>query len=140
MAAIAVALVTLAIAAWRRPERALVLAAAAPAAFLLLNRIFSPQFIVPLAALWVFAAAVQPWSPRRRMATVALLGVAATANWAVWPSSTDDWIVMEWVLFAAAVGASVVAFSPGRRFAHRREPPRSVGTSVASAQETPAAA
>ncbi|MGI8439969.1 MAG: glycosyltransferase 87 family protein [Thermoleophilaceae bacterium] len=140
MAAIAVALVTLAIAAWRRPERALVLAAAAPAAFLLLNRIFSPQFIVPLAALWVFAAAVQPWSPRRRMATVALLGVAATANWAVWPSSTDDWIVMEWVLFAAAVGASVVAFSPGRRSAHRREPPRSVGTSVASAQETPAAA
>lgn len=118
VAAIAVALVALAVMAWRRPERALVLAAAAPAAFLLLNRIFSPQFIVALAALWVFAVAVQPWSPRRRMAIVVLLGVAATANWAVWPVGTDHWIVMQWVLFAGAVGASVVAFSPSR---HREE-------------------
>lgn len=134
------ALATLAVMAWRRPERALVLAAAAPAAFLLLNRVFSPQFIVALAALWVFAAAVQPWSPRRRVTTVGLLGVAATANWAVWPVGTDHWIVMQWVLFVAAVGASVAAFSPSRRSVGRRESTGTVAASVANAPGTPAAA
>jgi hypothetical protein len=111
--AIAVALVGLAVLAWVRPERAVVLAAAAPVAFLVLNRIYSPQFIVPLAALLMLGAALQPFSVRRRLATVVLLATAATANFIVSPLGAGHWIFVQWVVFVATSAAALVAFSSG---------------------------
>jgi len=110
LAAVGAALVALAWAAARRPERATVLAAAAPAAFLLGNRVFSPQFLLPLALSWAVGMA----GGRGARAIVVLLGLAATANHAVWPVASPAWELLSAVLFAAALTATAMTVvSPG---------------------------
>ena len=103
-------LVALVVAAWRRPRWTSGLALAAPAVFLLGNRIFSPQFLLPLAAVWAAGLAMTP-PPRRPPAAlvVVLLGVAVTANWAVWPRGAASWVPLQWLLFAAAGTLTVLA-------------------------------
>jgi len=100
-------------AAWR-PRWALPLAAAAPVAFLLGNRIFSPQFLLPvtLAAVAVAAGAEGgAQRPRRRGATAfAVLVVAATtANYAVWPTASPAWYPLQVLLFPSLIAAVVIA-------------------------------
>jgi hypothetical protein len=80
--------VIVALAARRRSGFAggLALAACAPAAFLLANRIFSPQFFVPILAGLAFSVAlVGPHERRPRLAAVALIGGASLANAWVFP-------------------------------------------------------
>ncbi len=104
LAVTAALLAALAVAAARRPGRAVALAAAAPAVFLLGNRIFSPQFLLPLALVWAVGMA----GGRAARRTGVLLAVAATANHAVWPTAAPRWEVLQVVLFAAGVTATVI--------------------------------
>ncbi|HWB72248.1 MAG TPA: hypothetical protein VG452_08515, partial [Egibacteraceae bacterium] len=113
LAVLAAVLFALLVAAWRRPMAAVPLAAASVAAFLLGNRVFSPQFLLPLAALWAVGLAVRAGTGRGPALAV-LLAVAATANWAVWPVASAAYVALGWVLFAAALAASVLAFAPAR--------------------------
>lgn len=122
LAVLAVVLVGLAGAAAWRPAWALPLAAAAPIAFLLGNRIFSPQFLLPvvLAAAGVAAGdtggagGVSSRKRRRRTCGFAVLAVtAATANYAVWPTASPAWYPLQMVLFATLTAAVVVALRPG---------------------------
>ncbi len=104
LAVTAALLAALAVAAARRPGRAVALAAAAPAVFLLGNRIFSPQFLLPLALVWAVGMA----GGRAARGTGVLLAVAATANHAVWPTAAPRWEVLQVVLFTAGVTATVI--------------------------------
>jgi Glycosyltransferase family 87 len=83
---------------------AVALAALAPAVFLLANRIFSPQFLVPILAAWAVAAALVVRSPREQLA-VGLTAMAATgANAFVYPYALpfydQTWPLASATLFA----------------------------------------
>jgi Glycosyltransferase family 87 len=105
-AALVVVLVALAA---RAPtlRRAVALAALAPAAFLISNRIFSPQFLVPLFAAWAIAAALVARSSREQLAAGALATAASFANAFVYPFALPrydvTWQLASLVLFACAV-------------------------------------
>ncbi|MGH2997248.1 MAG: glycosyltransferase 87 family protein, partial [Gaiellaceae bacterium] len=99
------------VAAWRvrgNPRAAVALAAMAPTVFLLSNRIFSPQFLVPILAAWAVAAALVVQSPREQLA-VGLAAMAATgANAFVYPFALPfydvTWPIASATLFAVGFG------------------------------------
>jgi hypothetical protein len=80
----------------------------APVAFLLTNRVFSPQYLVLLVAAWAVAAALVVGGPREQ-ALLALPIVGATlANVLVYPTVTPTyWWVCSGVLFVLAFVATV---------------------------------
>lgn len=104
---VAALVIPLVLAAWR-PRHVMAWAVLAPIAFLLGNRIFSPQFLLPLAALWALSAAGGSVTLRQRLAAMALMGVAATANWGIWPVFNQGWVALSWVLFTAALVLTVL--------------------------------
>jgi Glycosyltransferase family 87 len=114
-------LVALTLAAYKRPSRALSLAAAAPVAFLLLNRVFSAQFLLPLAALWVTSLVLQPVSDVRERLFLGFLAVAAIANFAVWPLASTHWVALEVVFFVASIAATLVALGFPRSSSRLRD-------------------
>jgi len=83
-------------------------AAMAPAAFLLTNRIFSPQYLVTIFAAWAVAGALLVRS-RREQAALALPMFGATlANVLVYPTVTPTyWWVCSGVLFLFAFVATL---------------------------------
>jgi hypothetical protein len=87
---------------------ATVLAACAPAVFLLTNRIFSPQFVVVLFAAWGTAAALVVRSRREQLAVGIAMGSAALANVFVYPYALPfydvTWLLCSALLFCAGVG------------------------------------
>jgi hypothetical protein len=89
----------------RPPERqrTLALAVLAPAAFLLLNRVFSPQYVLIITAC-ALAAGAAVLRERDAPRLIALLTIAQTANLLVWPHTARGWLVASAVLFAAALG------------------------------------
>jgi hypothetical protein len=108
----AVQLAALAVLAWlvaRRPPpapAAIALAALGPAVFLVLNRIFSAQFVVTIGAATAIAAALVA-AGRRLVATLALLGLASGFNLLVYPI-TRAWQPASALLFLS-LGAAVLA-------------------------------
>jgi hypothetical protein len=102
-------------------RRTLALAAMAPALFLASNRVFSPQYMLPISVAVLAALAVLP--PRRTTMVVALvlLVLAQVANLLVWPFFVGEyWLLASGVLFAALavllVGAHwYAARAPGAR-------------------------
>lgn len=113
---VALVLTALIVVATARPQRAMGLAAVAPVVFLLGNRIFSPQFILPVAAAWVVGIALtHDRGATREVALAALVVVTATTNFAVWPVASDAWLALEWILFGGAVAATVLASSSTSR-------------------------
>ena len=87
---------------------AVALAALAPAVFLLTNRIFSPQFLVPILASWAIAAALVVRTPREQLA-VGLAAMAATgANAFVYPYALpfydQTWPLASATLFVLGFG------------------------------------
>ena len=101
------------IAARARDQRGAITAAAlAPAAFLLTNRIFSPQFMVVLFAAWAFAAALTLESRREQLVVGVAMCVAATANAFVYPFALPRYAIT-WPLCSAllfGVGIGLTAF------------------------------
>jgi Glycosyltransferase family 87 len=94
-----------------RLHAALAIAAMAPIVFLLTNRIFSPQYLVPLLAAWAIAGAVLLESRRRQLALgIAAMG-ATSANAFVYPYTLHQlslWKAASAVLFAVGLATTAV--------------------------------
>jgi Glycosyltransferase family 87 len=92
-----------------RLHAALVIAAMAPVVFLLTNRIFSPQYLVPILAAWAIAGAVILESPRRQLMLGIAAMVATTANAFVYPYTFQQlglWKAASAVLFVVGLSAT----------------------------------
>jgi glycosyl transferase family 87 len=102
-------LAALAVHARGRLHAALAIAVMAPVVFLLTNRIFSPQYLVPILAAWAIAGAVLLESPRRQLALgIAAMG-ATTANAFVYPYTLQQlslWKAASTVLFAVGLATT----------------------------------
>lgn len=102
--ALVAALVVLA-ARVRVRARAVALAALAPAAFLLANRVFSSQFLVLLVAVWALAAALVVASDREQLTVGFAIAGATFANALVHPYTVPvAWQLASAVMFALAIG------------------------------------
>ncbi|GAB4202893.1 MAG: hypothetical protein OHK0022_26480 [Roseiflexaceae bacterium] len=87
-------------------SRALVGAALAPALFLLLNRVFSPQYMLIISACLLAAATIVV--PRRPLVLLGLLALMQATNLLVWPNTVPYWLAASATVFvcgALAVGA-----------------------------------
>ena len=87
---------------------AVALAALAPVAFLLTNRIFSPQFMLVAFAGWALAAALVVQTRREQLWVGAAMAAAALANEFVYPFALPrydaTWVACSLVLFATGLG------------------------------------
>jgi hypothetical protein len=95
----------------RRPtlRRALALAALAPTLFLLLNRVYSPQYMQPISVGLLLAMTL--WLPRPRLpAALIVLATALWANLLIWPLFTPAWLSASALMFAATLGLSLWLF------------------------------
>jgi Glycosyltransferase family 87 len=84
----------------RRLRAAVALAGLAPAAFLLTNRIFSPQFVLVLFVAWGFAAALLARTRREQLAVGVAMAAAAAGNAFVYPFALP-WYDITWPLCSA---------------------------------------
>jgi len=103
-----IVLASLTLSALRFPSsvwRPTALAALAPAAFLLLNRVFSPQYMATITAALLIACAIVGQSPRHTRGIVVLLTIAQAANLLIWPNTVPWWPLPSAVLFAVALAA-----------------------------------
>jgi len=106
----AFALVALGLAAMLRPidqRRTLALAALAPATFLLLNRVYSPQYALPIAASLLIAGAAVLHSHRDLLILVIAITIMQAANLLIWPYTRSYWLIPSAVQFAAGIGAII---------------------------------
>ncbi len=106
--------------------RLIALAALTPAVFLLLNRVFSPQYMLTITAAALIASAAVGDSPRVVRKLVLLLTIAQAANLLVWPNTVPWWPLASAVMFIAAASAPgwIVAGATRQSTAHfhrRRE-------------------
>jgi len=86
----------------RNVRAAVALAALAPAAFLLTNRIFSPQFVLVLFVAWALAAALVLRSAREQLAVGIAMCIASLANAFVYPFALPRYAVT-WPLCSAVL-------------------------------------
>ena len=77
-----------------------------PVAFLLTNRVFSAQFIIPLIASWAAAAAILGRSTRGMVLFLLLPTTASFCNALVYPGESRYWPCFSCGLFASAIAAS----------------------------------
>lgn len=82
-------------------RRTLVLAALAPVIFLLLNRVFSPQYVLPISAGLLAALTLVASGPRMLRVALGLLALAQVANFLIWPAFSSHWMLASALLFAA---------------------------------------
>lgn len=104
------ALLALGLAAMLRPiepRRILALAALATATFLLLNRVYSPQYALPIAASLLIAGAAVLQTRRDVLVLTAALAVMQAANLMVWPYTRSFWLIPSAIQFAAGLGAAI---------------------------------
>jgi uncharacterized membrane protein len=100
-------------AAWlvRSSARAgIAVAAIAPVVFLLLNRVFSPQYLVLILVAWAIAGALVIDSGVEQLILGVAMMVATTANALVYPYTLfqfDLWRLASAVMFVTGLGASV---------------------------------
>jgi hypothetical protein len=85
--------------------RLIALAALTPAAFLLLNRVFSPQYMVTITAAALIAGAAVGDSPRFARRIILLLTISQAANLLIWPNTVSWWPLPSAVMFVAALSA-----------------------------------
>jgi hypothetical protein len=83
----------------------------APVVFLLTNKIFSPQFLIPLLAAWAVAIALLARTRREQAALAGLALVATFANafvgqFVLW-SHDRTWLACSIVLFVSAIALTV---------------------------------
>lgn len=105
VAAVAALLVAIVAVRGHRPA-GIALAVLVPVVFLLTNRIFSPQFIVPLFVSWAVAAALLERHTRGVLVVSGLAVVASLCNALIYPGITGRWTVFSAGLFAAALAAT----------------------------------
>jgi uncharacterized membrane protein len=106
-------LVALGFAAWqaRASLRAgVALAAMAPVFFLLVNRVFSPQYLVLMLVAWAIAGALLVESPKEQLAVGLAIMAATTANTFVYPHSLfhlELWRLASATLFVIGLATSI---------------------------------
>jgi hypothetical protein len=109
-AALVVAVLVLAVRARTNLRAAVAISALVPAVFLLTNRIFSPQFLVPLFAAWAVAGALVAASRRQQLALGLAVMAAAGANAFVYPFALPSydvtWPIASAILFALALAVT----------------------------------
>jgi hypothetical protein len=108
---LAVVLALVVAAARARTQRAAVaLAALAPVAFLLTNRIFSPQFMLVAFAAWALAAALVVRTRSEQLWVGVAMAAVALANEFVYPFALPrydvTWAICSAILFGAGLGLS----------------------------------
>jgi drug/metabolite transporter (DMT)-like permease len=104
------------------------LAALAPAAFLLLNRVFSPQYMVTITAALLIACAIVGQSPRHTRGIVVLLTIAQAANLLIWPNTVPWWpLLVGGAVCGCSGGAGVAYGDDGAKGARRRLKRRRAG-------------
>jgi hypothetical protein len=124
----ALILIAVALAAVRARERLLAgvsIAAMAPVLFLLTNRVFSPQYLVPILAAWAVAGALLIESRREQLAFGAAAMAATTANAFVYPYTLFAfglWKVASALLFVIGLAMSVWVVVRAIRTSHARGP------------------
>jgi uncharacterized membrane protein len=99
-------------------------AAIAPVLFLLLNRVFSPQYLVLMLAAWAIAGAVLLNSRREQLLLGAGIMTATTANALVYPYTLFQgnlWRLASAVMFASAFAVSVWIVRRALVVARKRE-------------------
>jgi hypothetical protein len=108
---------------WRRNRHAgIAVAAMLPVAFLLTNRVFSAQFIIPLLVSWAAAAAILGSSTRGIVLFFLLVTTASFCNALVYPGGSRFWVYFSWGLFVSGLAATgwVVARAATEAGRHRR--------------------
>jgi hypothetical protein len=90
----------------RRLNVVVALAAMVPVVFFLSNRIFSPQFFIPIVAMWAIAGSLLARDAREQLQFGLLIFGATLANVLVYPTLLPAWIVYSTVLFALAFAAT----------------------------------
>jgi hypothetical protein len=103
----------------RQRETAVALAALVPVAFLLTNRIFSPQFVIVMTAGWAVAIALVARSRREQLALGGAILAASGLNVLVYPLRLG-WEPSSVAFFAAGLG--VTAWALGRALVSERRP------------------
>jgi Glycosyltransferase family 87 len=86
------------------------IAAMAPVLFLLTNRVFSPQYLVPIIAAWAIAGALLLESRKEQLVLGVAATAATTANAFVYPYTLHafgTWKVASAFLFASGLATSV---------------------------------
>lgn len=108
----------------RSVTAAAALAGIAPVAFLLTNRIFSPQFMVLVIVALALAGALVLETTRQQLALGVALGVATLANAFVYPFALPEyrvtWEICSAVLFVVVLGATTWIARHALRPAHDR--------------------
>jgi Glycosyltransferase family 87 len=124
----ALVLVAVAAAAVRvrgRLPSAVAIAAMAPVLFLLTNRVFSPQYLVPILAAWVVAGALLLSSRREQLALGIAAMTATTANAFVYPYTLHGlglWKAASALLFAVGLAISAWLVTRALRVPGAAEP------------------
>jgi Glycosyltransferase family 87 len=124
----ALVLIGLGLAAWRARaslHAGVALAATAPVLFLLLNRIFSPQYLVLMLAAWAIAGALLVESRREQLALGVAVMAATTANALVYPYTLHElslWRLASALLFAVGLVTSAWLVWRSLSTANGREP------------------
>jgi hypothetical protein len=101
-AVVAAGVVTAALA--RTRDQAIAAAALLPAVFLLTNRIFSPQFVLVIAAAWLVAGSLLCRSDRAQLALGAAVATALFADALVYPGIVGPWLEASAGFFLVALG------------------------------------
>ncbi len=117
-AAVVLALV-IAAARARTQRAAVALAALAPVAFLLTNRIFSPQFVLVAFAGWALAAALVVQTRREQLWVGVVMAAAAVANEFVYPFALPRYDVT-WVACSAGFFVLAIALTTWLALSARR--------------------
>jgi hypothetical protein len=129
-------LAALGVAAWRArasPRAAVAIAAATPAVLLLVNRVFSPQYLVLMLVAWAIAGALLVESRREQLALGLAVMAATTANALVYPYTVFQhglWRAASALVFLIALAAcawlAARAVRSARGSREAEEPARSV--------------
>jgi hypothetical protein len=94
--------------------RTVTLALLAPLVFLLLNRVFSPQYVLIISVCVLSAAA--SLSLRRPMLLLGLLGVVQVSNLLIWPNTMPYWLIASLILFSCGLALVVWLLSAAQRY------------------------
>jgi hypothetical protein len=118
------------------PRAAVALAALAPAVFLLTNRIFSPQFLVPLFVAWAIAGALLVSTRGEQLLLGLAMMAAAAANAFVYPFALPfyavTWPIASAVLFVLGFAATgwLVARAAGVSYVRSLRPKTTAAVSA----------
>jgi len=129
------ALLALCLAAWRvrtSLRAGVAVAAMGPVVFLLLNRVFSPQYLVLMVVAWAIAGALVLRGRLEQLALGVAIMTATTANTLVYPHTLfqhDLWRAASAVLFLVSLAATAWIVILAVRFAGAREAPEAAAAS-----------